>query len=112
MQRGAPNECFNYLNTGRACCSLPFCAIRTDMGETYLIVNPAERQYLDISQFNANNKVSGLMRHRHALAVLTLVCNFEAVRHGDFALKNADFRTTSKARIIATDSDVSEQLKT
>ena len=31
------------------------------MGETYLIVNPAKRQYLDIGQFNENNKVSGLM---------------------------------------------------
>ena len=57
-----------------------FCANPTDMGETYLIVNPAKRQYLDIGQFNENNKASGLMRLRHALAVSTLVCNLEAVR--------------------------------
>jgi hypothetical protein len=51
------------------------------MGETYLIVNAAKRQYLDIGQFNENNKASGLMRHRHALAVSALVCNLDAVRY-------------------------------
>jgi hypothetical protein len=51
------------------------------MGETYFIVNPAKRQYLDIGQFNENNKASGLMRHRHALAISTLVCNLDAVRY-------------------------------
>jgi len=51
------------------------------MGETYFIVNPARRQYLDIGQFNENNKTSGLMRLRHAFAVSALVCNLEAVRY-------------------------------
>src|SRR5262249_49732033 len=50
------------------------------MGETYLIVNPAKRQYLDIGQFNENDKASGLMRLRQALAVSALVCNLDAVR--------------------------------
>src|SRR5262245_54125426 len=50
------------------------------MVETYLIVNPAKRQYLDIGQFNENDKASGLMRLRHAFAVSALVCNLDAVR--------------------------------
>jgi hypothetical protein len=50
------------------------------MGETYFIVNPAKRQYLDIGQFNENSKASGLMRLRHAFAVSALVCNLDAVR--------------------------------
>ena len=51
------------------------------MGETYLIVNPAKRQYLDIGQFNENDKAGGLMRLRHAFAVSALICNLDAVRY-------------------------------
>ena len=51
------------------------------MGQYFIIVNPAKRQYIDAIRFGERNKASGYMHGYHALAVALLVCNAVEVRH-------------------------------
>jgi hypothetical protein len=50
------------------------------MGQYFIIVNPAKRQYIDAIRFNENIKASGILYGYHATAVAFLVCNIEQVR--------------------------------
>ncbi|HZS08856.1 MAG TPA: hypothetical protein VFD58_28730 [Blastocatellia bacterium] len=45
------------------------------MGEGFLIVNPAKRQFLDAGRFGENNKRSGILCSRHGSAVALLILN-------------------------------------
>jgi hypothetical protein len=51
------------------------------MGEYFLIVNPAKRQYIDAADFDEGIKSSGVLRGHHGRAISLLVCNFDQVFH-------------------------------
>ena len=44
------------------------------MGETFRIVNPAKRQYIDAINLGEGNKRRGILRGYHGLAISCLVC--------------------------------------
>src|SRR3954454_24865959 len=45
------------------------------MGEYFVIVNPAKRQYLDAFHFGESIKVGGILRGQHGAAVALLICD-------------------------------------
>jgi hypothetical protein len=51
------------------------------VGQYFVIVNPAKRQYIDAFYFGENIKASGYMLGLHAVAVAVLVCNSTQVRY-------------------------------
>jgi hypothetical protein len=45
------------------------------MGEYFLIVNPAKRQYIDAFHFGESIKFNGILRGKHATALALLICD-------------------------------------
>ena len=51
------------------------------MGQYFLVVNPAKKQFVDAGRFAENEKASGVLCCLHGRAVGLLTCNIEQVPH-------------------------------
>ena len=51
------------------------------MGQYFIFVNPAERQFLDGAKFGEGVKSYTVLYGYHAYAIALLVCNLTEVKH-------------------------------